>query len=159
MKIMAVTPTDLKRRFALFDEVDDLPSAERAAWFLALRARAPEDATAVQAMLDEMDQSAAHPEQAASLVGVSARAFEAQVDIAAAPDAGPSVGNGDVVGPWQLERKVGEGGMGAVWLAARRDGHFEGHAAIKFLRTGLGKTDLVERFLRERRLLARLTHP
>ncbi len=156
---MSVHPTDLKRRFALFDEAADLPPAERAAWLSALHAREPEHAAAVQAMLDELDQSAAHPEQAASLIGVSARAFEAQVDVAATPDAGPSVDSGDVVGPWRLQRKIGEGGMGAVWLAARMDGHFEGHAAIKFLRTGLGKTDLVERFLRERRLLARLTHP
>ena len=41
---------------------------------------------------------------------------------------------------------------------SRHDGNYEGQAAIKFLRAGLHKTDLVERFLRERRLLARLTH-
>ncbi len=156
---MSIHPTDLKRRFALFDEVADLPPAERAAWLSALQAREPEHAAAVQAMLDELDQSASRPELAPSLAGVSARAFEAQVDLAAEPDTSASVDAGDAVGPWQLERKIGEGGMGAVWLAARRDGHFEGHAAIKFLRTGLHKTELVERFLRERRLLARLTHP
>ncbi len=156
---MTVHPNDLKRRFALFDEVAELPPAERSAWFVALQAHEPAHAAAVQAMLDELDQSATHPTQAPSLGGVSARAFEAQVDAAAAPDASLSVAAGDTVGPWQLERKIGEGGMGAVWLAARRDGNFEGHAAIKFLRTGLGKTELVDRFLRERRLLARLTHP
>jgi serine/threonine-protein kinase len=110
-------------------------------------------------MLDELDASSTHPEQSPSLIGVSAREFEAQVDVAAAPDVSIAIGPSDVVGPWQLERKIGEGGMGAVWLAARRDGHFDGHAAIKFLRAGLGKTDLVDRFLRERRLLARLSHP
>lgn len=156
---MTAHPNNLKRRFALFDEVADLPPASRAAWFAALQAQEPEHVAAVQAMLDEMDQSATHPEQIASLFGVSARAFEAQVDVAATTDAGPSIESGDVVGPWQLDRKIGEGGMGAVWLAARHDGHFEGQAAIKFLRTGLGKTELVERFLRERQLLARLTHP
>ncbi|MES2950639.1 MAG: serine/threonine-protein kinase [Pseudomonadota bacterium] len=156
---MTAHPTDLKRRFALFDEVADLPLAQRAAWFLELQVREPEHASAVLALLDELEQSVAHPQQPPSLGGVSVRAFEAQVDAAAAPDAGPSVGAGDAVGPWRLERKIGEGGMGAVWLAARHDGHFEGHAAIKFLRTGLGKTELVDRFLRERRLLARLAHP
>ena len=156
---MSIHPTDLQRRFALFDQVADLPPAERAAWFLALHAHEPQHAGAVQAMLDELDQSATHPDHAPSLIGVSADAFEAQVDVAATPDAGATVQAGDRVGAWQLVRKIGEGGMGAVWLAARRDGLFEGHAAIKFLRTGLGKTELVERFLRERRLLARLTHP
>lgn len=156
---MTVPSTDLKRRFALFDEAADLPADARSAWLMALQSREPEHAAAVQAMLAELDQSSSAPEQAPSLGGVSARAFEAEVDAAATPEAVHSVGAGDTVGPWRLERKIGEGGMGAVWLAARQDGHFEGHAAIKFLRTGLGKTELVERFLRERRLLARLTHP
>ncbi len=156
---MTAHPTDLKRRFALFDEAADLQPSSRAAWVAALQAREPEHAAAVQAMLEELDHSASHPEQAPSLIGVSASTFDAQVNVAAAPDAIATVQADDRVGPWQLERKIGEGGMGAVWLAARRDGHFEGHAAIKFLRTGLGQTDLVDRFLRERRLLARLTHP
>lgn len=156
---MSTMPSDLKRRFALFDQVAELPPGARAAWFAALQASEPEHVTAVQAMLSELDQSSTHPEKSPSLIGVSAREFEAQVDVAAAPDVSAPIGSGDVVGAWQLERKIGEGGMGAVWLAARRDGHFDGHAAIKFLRTGLGKTDLVDRFLRERRLLARLTHP
>ena len=155
---MTVQPIDLKRRFALFDQVADLPTAERPAWFSALQAREPQHVAAVQAMLGELDQSSTLPEQSPSLIGVSAQEFEAHVDVAAAPDMAAPIGAGDVVGPWQLERKIGEGGMGAVWLAARRDGNFEGHAAIKFLRTGLGKTELVDRFLRERRLLARLTH-
>ena len=156
---MSTTPSDLKRRFVLFDQVAELPPSERAAWFAALHAREPQHVAGVQAMLDELDASSTHPEQAPSLIGVSAREFEAQVDVAAAPESSTPIGVGDVIGPWQLERKIGEGGMGSVWLAARRDGHFDGHAAIKFLRTGLGKTDLVDRFLRERRLLARLTHP
>jgi hypothetical protein len=156
---MSVHPTALKRRFALFDQAADLPPEARAAWLLALQGSEPEHAAALQTMLAELDQSTTRPEHAPSLIGVSARTFEAQVDAAAAPDAGTSVGPGDLVGAWQLERKIGEGGMGAVWLAARRDGHFDGHAAIKFLRAGLGKTELVDRFLRERRLLARLAHP
>ena len=156
---MRVSPSDLKRRFALFDQVAELPPSARAAWLLALHVSEPQHAAAVQTMLDELDQSSTYPEHSPSLIGISAREFEAQVDVATAPEASASVGTGDVIGAWQLERKIGEGGMGAVWLAARRDGHFDGHAAIKFLRTGLGNTDLVDRFLRERRLLARLTHP
>ena len=156
---MRATPSDLKRRFALFDQVAELPAGARAAWFLALQASEPQHVAAVQTMLTELDQSATDPDQSPSLIGVRAREFEAQVDVAAAPETSAPVGAGDAIGAWQLERKVGEGGMGAVWLAARRDGHFDGHAAIKFLRAGMGKTDLVDRFLRERRLLARLTHP
>ncbi len=156
---MSTHSTDLQRRFDLFDAVADLPRTAREAWFLALQIHEPQHVEAVRAMLDELERSSSHPDLAPSLIGVSATAFEAQVDVAAAPDAGFTVQAGERVGPWQLQRKIGQGGMGEVWLATRNDGNFEGYAAIKFLRTGLGKTELVDRFLRERRLLARLTHP
>lgn len=116
-------------------------------------------------MLSEFDQSAAQNaegqdtgEAKASLLGFSSRAFEVGLEAATADGPGLQLQPGNKVGVWQLVRKIGEGGMGAVWLADRHDGHYEGHAAIKFLRTGLGKTEVVQRFLRERRLLARLTH-
>ena len=41
---------------------------------------------------------------------------------------------GETLGAWTLVRKIGEGGMGAVWAARRSDGHFEQDAAIKLLR-------------------------
>ena len=44
---------------------------------------------------------------------------------------------GRVIGAYTVERELGQGGMGRVWLARRSDGRFEGHAAIKFLNAGL----------------------
>ncbi|MEP7157416.1 MAG: serine/threonine-protein kinase, partial [Betaproteobacteria bacterium] len=154
--------TDWQRRSALFDEAVDLPASAREAWLAALMLREPVHAAAVARMLAEYDRKAddTQPLAAAttlSLMGVDAQNFEAQLDAATAGDL--HLQPGEKIAAWRLERKIGEGGMGAVWLAERHDGHFEGHAAIKFLRTGLGKTDVVDRFLRERRLLARLTHP
>jgi len=48
--------------------------------------------------------------------------------------AGPQVQSGDVLGAWTLRRKLGEGGMGAVFLASRSDGNFAQTVAIKVLR-------------------------
>ena len=49
-----------------------------------------------------------------------------------------------VVGNYALERQLGSG-TSSVWLAHRRDGRFEGRAAIKFLNRSLLDTDAVER--------------
>jgi serine/threonine protein kinase len=66
---------------------------------------------------------------------------------------------GQQLGAYTLEREIGQGGMGTVWLARRTDGRFDGLAAIKFLNAGLlGRGD-AGRFAREGQILARLAHP
>ena len=63
------------------------------------------------------------------------------------------------VGAYTIERLIGRGGMGEVWLAVRSDGRFEGRCALKFLDASLSSPKLADRFRREGQLLARLTHP
>ncbi len=63
------------------------------------------------------------------------------------------------VGPYALERELGEGGMGTVYLAARADQQFEMKVAIKVIRAGPGSKALIERFYRERQILAGMEHP
>jgi serine/threonine-protein kinase len=63
------------------------------------------------------------------------------------------------VGPWRLERVIGTGGMGEVWLARRDDGFYEGDAAVKLLRAAGSGAATDERFAREGKILARLVHP
>ena len=65
---------------------------------------------------------------------------------------------GQSIGPYQLERPLGEGGMGQVWLALRADGLYHRRVALKLLRPGLGDASLRMRFTRERQILARLGH-
>ncbi len=66
---------------------------------------------------------------------------------------------GTRIGPYRLERLLGEGGMGQVWLAERADGLYERKVALKLLRAGLVDLQLRQRFDREREILARFTHP
>jgi tetratricopeptide (TPR) repeat protein len=63
------------------------------------------------------------------------------------------------VGAYTLERPLGHGGMGSVWLAHRTDGRFEGRVAVKLMSPALLGSSGVERFRREGSLLARLAHP
>ena len=65
---------------------------------------------------------------------------------------------GDRVGAWRLVRKLASGGMGAVYLAERDDGHFQQQAAVKLLR-GLPSAEALARLAAERQILARLQHP
>jgi serine/threonine-protein kinase len=61
---------------------------------------------------------------------------------------------------YRLLRRLGEGGMGTVYLAERSDGDFVQHVALKLLHASAqGSPILLERFTRERQLLARLDHP
>ncbi|GJG86788.1 hypothetical protein tb265_19690 [Gemmatimonadetes bacterium T265] len=71
--------------------------------------------------------------------------------VAAAPVAGRRVG------AYQLVREIGRGGMGTVYLAVRED--VGKQVALKLVRGGLAAPERVERFLVERRVLARLDHP
>ena len=63
------------------------------------------------------------------------------------------------IGPYRLDRLIGEGGMGQVWLAMRADGLYERKVALKLLRPGLVDPRLRQRFDREREILARFAHP
>lgn len=71
-----------------------------------------------------------------------------------APEGGLRVG--DTVGDYELETRIGAGGMGEVWLAKRSAGDFEHRVALKVVDASPG---LTARFLQERRILAGLQHP
>jgi serine/threonine protein kinase len=66
---------------------------------------------------------------------------------------------GDRLGPYRLERLLGAGGMGTVYLAGRDDGQFHQRVAIKLIRNGMESGWAVNRFRHERQVLARLSHP
>lgn len=62
------------------------------------------------------------------------------------------------IGPYRVVRRLGEGGMGTVFLAARSDEQFEQRVAVKLVRAA-GGAEILRRFRRERQILAALTHP
>jgi eukaryotic-like serine/threonine-protein kinase len=66
---------------------------------------------------------------------------------------------GDMVGPYRLERIIGSGGMGSVWLAARADGLLQRKVALKLPHVAAPAAGLAERMARERNILAVLEHP
>ena len=65
---------------------------------------------------------------------------------------------GGRLGAYQLVEKLGEGGMGTVYLAKRADGQYHQKAAIKLL-SHCFHANAVRQFKSERQILANLNHP
>lgn len=87
------------------------------------------------------------------------RGLLATLDEADLAPAAPADARGQQFGPYRIVEQIGRGGMGVVYRAERIDGAFEQQVAIKLLPAGTRSRELVQRFLRERRILARLAHP
>ena len=66
---------------------------------------------------------------------------------------------GKRIGAYQIERELGRGGMGAVYLAVRADNVFQKRVAIKIVKRGMDTDFILRRFRRERQILATLNHP
>jgi eukaryotic-like serine/threonine-protein kinase len=70
-----------------------------------------------------------------------------------------ALGFGESVAGYRLLRELGRGGMSIVWLAERTDGIVKRAVALKLPLVALTATAQVERFARERDVLAALEHP
>ncbi|MBA8883658.1 serine/threonine-protein kinase [Dokdonella fugitiva] len=93
-----------------------------------------------------------------------ARALEAEAEAGPAPAPAPALDDGDALagtrlGPFRVLERIGRGGMGVVYRGRREDADFEQEVALKLVRRGFDFDDVRTRFLRERRILARLDHP
>lgn len=66
---------------------------------------------------------------------------------------------GSKIGNYEIIAEIGQGGMGAVYLAQRADGKFEQRVALKLLKRELNTSALRRRFQQEREILAALENP
>jgi hypothetical protein len=63
------------------------------------------------------------------------------------------------IGAYRLQSLLGQGGMGAVYLATRDDAQFAHRVAIKILSHAVVSAEAIARFRDERQILAALEHP
>jgi serine/threonine-protein kinase len=71
----------------------------------------------------------------------------------------PEIDAGQRIGRYRVQRLIGRGGMGTVYLAERADEHYHQIVALKVMARGLFHGDVAGRFRAERQILARLNHP
>ncbi len=145
---MTVTNTERWRRLeVLFDQALELPEAERS----DLLAEACAGDLELHSELKKLLANAV-------TAGASLRnAVVAEVQSLAKGAATAQVGRR--IDRFRLIELLGEGGMGAVYLAERNDAQFSHRVAIKILRHAVGSPGAVARFRDERQILAALEHP
>jgi non-specific serine/threonine protein kinase/serine/threonine-protein kinase len=107
----------------------------------------------------EVESLLASHERAGEFIEAPAVAFAPELPASVLKsDAGEASG-GRHVGAYRIERELGRGGMGAVFLARRADDEYEKQVAVKLIHGGPADSLVTQRFLAERQILAGLDHP
>lgn len=70
----------------------------------------------------------------------------------------PDLAIGTEIGQWQIEDKLGQGGMSIVYQVKRNDDALKQSAALKIIPQAFATNHLIKRFLRERQILSDLNH-
>jgi serine/threonine-protein kinase len=139
-------PDGFARVQKIFDEVSELPEAERRAFLDKACAGDEQVRREVESLLAADHESGGFLEQSPTPQGLD---LSSLVGKTGRPRAGP----------YKLLRKIGEGGMSEVFLAVRADDEYQKRVAVKIIRHDMDREDLVRRFRTERQILAGLDHP
>lgn len=152
----------------LFDQAVQLDEQQRTRWLAQLDVTQPDVAQAIRQLISRREALNADGflrgnvfEKLSSLAPSLHELLAEQV----AKDStrsdqlphAPALSAGAIIGRYRLIREIGHGGMSSVWLAEHSDGELKRQVALKL--PFLWQRMQLERFLRERDLLAALTHP
>jgi len=140
--IPAIEPERWQEISPYLDHALSLSEAERPRWLAEFRMQRPDLSGLLKKLLEHHRTLAQEK-------------FLEQELLSSIHDA-PLVGK--TIGAYKLISRIGEGGMGSVWLAARSDGRFERHVAVKFLNFTVA-TKAANRFKREGHILGQLADP
>src|SRR5215471_1129688 len=158
---MPISPENWKRVKELFDSALDQPPAERAKY---LREQCPDES-----LRREVERLLANHKEAGTFL--SSPAMNPQVAIPRdVPETGPmsessaggitstAVRLGQALGNYRIISRLGEGGMGQVWLA-EQTAPLQRQVALKLIRVGVYDDSVLQRFESERQSLASMNHP
>ena len=140
----SLTPERLGRLQEVFERALELAPSEREAYLTSLDATLQ---THVRGLLSAHEKTGRELESpiSADVVQLLDPAWDRWI--------------GKRVGAWEITRLIGAGGMGTVYEATRADDQYRTRAAIKLLSQHAASESTIERFRRERQILASLNHP
>ncbi len=131
---------DIRR---IFNEVSDLPPAERAPALDRLCANSPELRAQIDSLLNSHDSDA----------------FLSNPTVSAPTQISPGTqGPGAIIGPYKLLQMIGEGGFGIVYMAEQQQ-PVRRKVALKIIKLGMDTRQVIARFEAERQALAMMEHP
>ncbi|HWD00758.1 MAG TPA: protein kinase [Candidatus Sulfopaludibacter sp.] len=137
---------DWERVQQLFLEASELPAGRRAAF---LNEHCAGDAAArheVESLLAAEKSSDSWLRSIVTAAALSVQRADAESAV------------GRRIGPYVVEKEIGQGGMGTVYLAFRDDDQFRQRVAIKVVNRDMHSEFGLTRFRRERQVLADLQH-
>src|SRR6201996_7620430 len=135
-----------RRINTLLQEALELPPDQRDAWLEVLAAQQGDVQPVLRAMLSKLSV------ETDTFMHRSVASLLSRAEIGGEDQAGQNIG------PYQLLRELGRGGMGTVWLARRTDGALERQVAVKLPNVGWARGG-AGRLRQERDTLAALEHP
>ena len=140
-----MTPERFARAKSIFLDALERPAGERAAFVGDSCAGDLEIRQEVEALLESEEKASG--------------CLHGLLPDEARGDGAPSVAVPARVGPYTIVREIGQGGMGAVYLADRADREYRGRVALKIVPRGMDTNFILQRFRSERQILASLSHP
>lgn len=151
---MRIDPKQWPNLSRLLDEVLEVPPEARERWLNSL----PDADRVFKEDLRTLLRHSTSAAETRDFMDILPNLQDAVADVRAAVSVA-ALKPGSAVGPYVVEREIGSGGMGAVWLARRGDGLIKRPVALKLPHTGAHGRHLAERFAGERDILAELAHP
>jgi serine/threonine protein kinase len=134
--------TNIASMEAIFSEAVEIPSADaRAAYLDRACAADPELRCKVESLLDAHDR---------------AGRFLVSPTVSFESDSPAPVGS--VIGPYTLREPIGEGGMGLAYVAEQTR-PVRRKVALKIIKPGMDRKQVIARFEAERQALAMMDHP
>src|SRR6266571_8164867 len=137
-----MTPESWRQIKLALDTALELSTERRRVYVSELYARDAELGCEVEALLNSYARSGGFLETPA-LVAATA----------------PEPRAGQRIGPYHIQEKIAQGGMGTVYRAVRADGHFDQQVALKLVKRGMDTDQVLRHFRNERQILAGLAHP